>query len=196
LPTSPAAVAASSGVRRQVVDDDEIDRDSTPSACRCGLPTDDFSDQLFSKGSRVARLLDEAHARIFAAEQGYDPPTTRHADGLVGLLLDDLAEKRGLLTPETAPRGLKSGKYLSAERIGVIVGEFSVSSRMSAFALTGEARTLRRSRRTAGANGGGPMVRDRARYHGGNSSFALRPGSPVSAVFGIEMAGSATACLN
>src|SRR5258707_14512927 len=49
----------------------------------------------------------------------------------------------------------------------------------------------------AGANGGGLMVRDRARYHeGGNSSLCTSARfARVQAVFGIEMAGSATSRL-
>ena len=60
--------------RRQVVDDDAIDREFN-AVCMSvwGYTTDDFSDELLS-GEDHAWLdaLDEAHARIFAAEQGYD----------------------------------------------------------------------------------------------------------------------------
>ena len=70
--------------------------------------------------------LDEAHARIFAAEQGYDLVDDH------GMLTDwwgycwmILAEKRGLLTPENraAARAQIEEKYRSAPNvIGVIVG--------------------------------------------------------------------------
>ena len=92
-----------------------------------GYTTDDFSDDLFS-GADHAWLdtLDEAHARIFAAEQGYDLVDDH------GMLTDwwgycwmILAEKRGLLTPENraAARAAIEEKYLSAPNvIGVIVG--------------------------------------------------------------------------
>jgi hypothetical protein len=79
--------------RRQVVDDDAIDREFN-AVCMSvwGYTTGDFSDDLFS-GEDHAFLdtLDEAHARIFAANRA-DLVDDGHADGLVGLLLDDLAE--------------------------------------------------------------------------------------------------------
>ena len=67
-----------------------------------GYTTDDFSDELFSDEDHAfLDSLDEAHARIFAAEQGYDLVDDQ------GMLTDwwgycwmILAEKRGLLTPE------------------------------------------------------------------------------------------------
>jgi len=101
---------------------------STRSASRCGAtrPTI-FSDDLFSNDDHgFLDSLDEAHARIFAAEQGYDLVDDQ------GMLTDwwgfcwmILAEKRGLLTPENraASRAAIEEKYLSAPNvIGVIVG--------------------------------------------------------------------------
>ena len=92
-----------------------------------GYTTDDFSDDLFSDADHAfLDSLDEAHARIFAAEQGYDLVDDQ------GMLTDwwgycwmILAEKRGLLTPENraAARAQIEEKYLSAPNvIGVIVG--------------------------------------------------------------------------
>ena len=92
-----------------------------------GYTTDDFSDDLFSVEDHAwLDALDEAHARIFAAEQGYDLVDDS------GMLTDwwgycwmILAEKRGLLTPENraASRAAIEEKYLSAPNvIGVIVG--------------------------------------------------------------------------
>ena len=114
--------------RRRLVDDDAIDREFN-AVCMSvwGYTTDDFSDELFS-GADHAFLdtLDEAHARIFAAEQGYD------LDDDQGMLTDwwgycwmILAEKRALVTPENraAARAEDAEKYLSAPNvIGVIVG--------------------------------------------------------------------------
>src|SRR3978361_680289 len=60
--------------RRQAVDDDAIDREFN-AVCMSvwGYTTDDFSDDLFSVADHAwLDTLDEAHARIFAAEQGYD----------------------------------------------------------------------------------------------------------------------------
>jgi hypothetical protein len=114
--------------RKRAVDDDQFDR-AFNAVCLSvwGYTTDDFSDDLFSTEDHAwLDTLDEAHARIFAAEQGYD-------------LVDDscmltdwwgycwmiLAEKRGLLTPENkaAARAKIEEKYLSAPNvIGVIVG--------------------------------------------------------------------------
>jgi hypothetical protein len=114
--------------RRQVVDDDEIDREFN-AVCMSvwGYTTDDFSDALFSDADHAfLDSLDEAQARLFAAEHGYDLVD----DG--GMLTDwwgycwmILAEKRGLLTPENraAARADIEEKYLSAPNvIGVIVG--------------------------------------------------------------------------
>ena len=108
--------------RRRLVDDDPIDREFN-AVCMSvwGYTTDDFSDELFS-GEDHAFLdsLDEAHARIFAAEQGYDLVDDQ------GMLTDwwgycwmILAEKRGLLTPENraAARAGDRGKIsVGAER--------------------------------------------------------------------------------
>ena len=82
--------------RRRLVDDDQIDREFN-AVCMSvwGYTTDDFSDDLFSAADHAwLDTLDEAHARIFAAEQGYDlVDDQRHADRLVGLLLDDPGRK-------------------------------------------------------------------------------------------------------
>ena len=114
--------------RTRVVDDDQIDREFN-AVCMSvwGYTTDDFSDHLFSlKDHAFLDALDEARARIFAAEQGYDLVDDQ------GMLTDwwgyswmILAEKRGLLTPENraAARAAIEEKYLSAPNvIGVIVG--------------------------------------------------------------------------
>ncbi|KIZ47407.1 MULTISPECIES: hypothetical protein [Rhodopseudomonas] len=114
--------------RRQVVDDDQIDREFN-AACLAiwGYTTDDISDELFCNADHAwLDTLDEAHARIFAAEQGYDLIDDN------GMLTDwwgycwmILAEKRGLLTPENraAARARIEEKYLSAPNvIGIIVG--------------------------------------------------------------------------
>jgi hypothetical protein len=114
--------------RRQMVDDDQIDREFN-AVCMSvwGYTTDDFCDALFSDADHAfLDALDEAQARIFAAEQGYDLVDDN------GMLTDwwgycwmILAEKRGLLTPENraAARADIEDKYLSAPNvIGVIVG--------------------------------------------------------------------------
>ena len=114
--------------RHRFIDDDEIDREFN-AVCRSiwGYTTDDISDGLFSAEDHAfLDRLDEAHARIFAAEQGYD------LVGEEGMLTDwwgfcwmILAEKRGLLTPENraAARAAIEERYLSAPNvIGVIVG--------------------------------------------------------------------------
>ena len=114
--------------RRQLVDDDAINREFG-AVCQSvwGYTTDDFSDELFSDADHAwLDSLDEAQARIFAAEQGYDLVDDN------GMLTDwwgycwmILAEKRGLLTPENraAARAQIEEKYLSAPNvIGVIVG--------------------------------------------------------------------------
>jgi hypothetical protein len=113
--------------RRQVVDDDQIDREFN-AVCMSvwGYTTDDFSDALFSDADHgFLDTLDEAQARIFAAEHGYDLVDDS------GMLTDwwgycwmILAEKRGLLTPENKAlaRADIEEKYLSAPNvIGVIV---------------------------------------------------------------------------
>src|SRR6201991_5350661 len=113
---------------RRFVDADEIDREFN-AVCMSvwGYTTDDISDDLFSTEDHAfLDSLDEAHARIFAAEQGYDLVDEQ------GMLTDwggfcwmILAEKRGLLTPENraAARAAIEEKYLTAPNvIGVIVG--------------------------------------------------------------------------
>ena len=114
--------------RRRFVDDDDIDREfNAVCASIWGYTIDDISDELFSTEDHLfLDTLDEAHARIFAAEQGYD------LIGEAGMLTDwwgfcwmILAEKRGLLTPENraAARAAIEEKYLAAPNvIGVIVG--------------------------------------------------------------------------
>lgn len=114
--------------RRHVVDDDTIDREFN-AVCMSvwGYTTDDFGDELFCDADHsFLDSLDEAHARIFAAEAGYDLIDDN------GMLTDwwgycwmILAEKRGLLTPENraAARAQIEEKYRSAPNvIGVIVG--------------------------------------------------------------------------
>jgi len=114
--------------RRQPVDDDAFDREFN-AVCHSvwGYSTDDIGDELFSPADHAfLDLLDEAQARIFAAEQGYDLVDDN------GMLTDwwgfcwmILAEKRGLLTPENraAARAAIEDKYLAAPNvIGVIVG--------------------------------------------------------------------------
>ena len=60
--------------RRRPVDDDQIDREFNAVCLSVwGYTTDDFSDDLFSAADHAwLDSLDEAQARIFAAEQGYD----------------------------------------------------------------------------------------------------------------------------
>src|ERR1700759_5177117 len=114
--------------RRRLVDDDQIDREFN-AVCQSvwGYTTDDFSDELLSVADHGwLDTLDEAHARIFATEQGYDLVDDQ------GMLTDwwgycwmILAEKRGLLTTENraAARAAIEEKYLLAPNvIGVIVG--------------------------------------------------------------------------
>jgi hypothetical protein len=114
--------------RHTAVDDDAIDREFN-AVCMSvwGYSTDDISDDLFSDADHVfLDSLDEAHARIFAAEQGYDLVDDE------GMLTDwwgycwmILAEKRGLLTADNraAARARIEEKYRSAPNvIGVIVG--------------------------------------------------------------------------
>ena len=114
--------------RRRRIDDDQIDREFNAVCVSVwGYSTDDISDELFaSEDHAFLDTLDEAHARIFAAEQGYDLVDDN------GMLTDwwgvcwmILAEKRGLLTPENraAARAAIEEKYLAAPNvIGVIVG--------------------------------------------------------------------------
>ena len=114
--------------RRWPVDDDEIDREFN-AVCQAiwGYTIDDISDELFATDDhQFLDTLDEAHARIFAAEQGYDLVDDH------GMLTDwwgfcwmILAEKRGLLTAENraAARAAIEEKYLTAPNvIGVIIG--------------------------------------------------------------------------
>lgn len=114
--------------RRYPVDDDQIDREFNAVCLSVwGYTTDDVSDDLFALEDHAwLDQLDEAHARIFAAEQGYD------LVGDDGMLTDwwgycwmILAEHRGLLTPEIKARARMEmeEKYLAAPNvIGVIVG--------------------------------------------------------------------------
>jgi hypothetical protein len=114
--------------RHRAIDDDEIDREFN-AVCQSvwGFCTDDISDELFSAADHgFLDGLDEAHARIFAAEAGYDLVDDE------GMLTDwwgfcwmILAEKRGLLTSENraAARAAIEERYLAAPNvIGVIVG--------------------------------------------------------------------------
>ncbi|MDE2377997.1 hypothetical protein [Bradyrhizobium sp.] len=114
--------------RRQRIDDDQIDREFN-AVCQSvwGYTIDDISDELFSAEDHLfLDTLDEAHARIFAAEQGFDLVDDH------GMLMDwwgfcwmILAEKRGLLTPENraAARAAIEERYLAAPNvIGVIIG--------------------------------------------------------------------------
>ncbi|MGY4414039.1 hypothetical protein ACVWW4_005775 [Bradyrhizobium sp. LB7.1] len=74
--------------RRYAVDDDQFDREFN-AVCQSiwRYTIDDVSDDLFSAEDHLfLDTLDEAHARIFAAEQGYD-------------LVDD----QGMLTPPPPP---------------------------------------------------------------------------------------------
>jgi hypothetical protein len=114
--------------RRRFVDDDEIDREfNAVCASIWGYTIDDISDGLFSPDDHVfLDALDEAQARIFAAEAGYDlVDDTGMLTDWWGYCWMILAEKRGLLTPENraAARAAIEEKYLSAPNvIGVIVG--------------------------------------------------------------------------
>jgi hypothetical protein len=113
---------------RQPVDDDQIDREFN-AVCQSiwGYTIDDISDELFSADDHAwLDALDEARARLFAAEQGYDLVDDN------GMLADwwgfcwmILAEKRGLLTPanKAAARAAIEERYLAAPNVvGVIVG--------------------------------------------------------------------------
>src|SRR6476620_12747349 len=60
--------------RRQAIDDDQIDREFN-AVCMSiwGYTTDDISDELFAvEDHAFLDSLDEAQARIFAAQAGYD----------------------------------------------------------------------------------------------------------------------------
>lgn len=114
--------------RRRTVDDDQMDR-AFNAVCMSiwGYTTDDISDDLFSNADHAfLDTLDEAHARIFAADQGYD---LIDDEGMLtdwwGFCWMILAEKRGLLTAENraAARAEIEEKYLMAPNvIGVIIG--------------------------------------------------------------------------
>src|SRR5271154_959935 len=114
--------------RYRLVDDDQIDREFN-AVCMSvwGYTIDDISDELFSTEDHAfLDTLDEAHARIFAAELGYDLVDDN------GMLTDwwgycwkSPAEKPGLLTAEkrAASRAAIEEKYPSAPNvIGGIVG--------------------------------------------------------------------------
>jgi hypothetical protein len=114
--------------RRQCVDDDEIDR-AFNAVCLSiwGYSQDDLCDEMFAAADLAwLDTLDEASARIFSAEHGYDLVDDS------GMLTDwwgycwmILAEKRGLLTPENraAARARIEETYLASPNvIGVIVG--------------------------------------------------------------------------
>ena len=114
--------------RRYAVDDDQFDREFN-AVCQSiwRYTIDDISDDLFAPEDHLfLDTLDEAQARIFAAEQGYDLVDDQ------GMLTDwwgfcwmILAEKRGLLTAENraAARAAIEEKYLAAPNvIGVIIG--------------------------------------------------------------------------
>jgi hypothetical protein len=114
--------------RRQRIDDDQFDREFN-AVCQSiwGYTIDDVSDDLFSTEDHLfLDTLDEAHARIFAAEQGYDlVDETGMLTDWWGFCWMILAEKRGLLTPENraAARAAIEEKYLAAPNvIGVIIG--------------------------------------------------------------------------
>ena len=114
--------------RTRAVDDDQFDREFN-AVCQSmwGYTTDDISDELFSDADHAfLDTLDEAQARIFAAEQGYDlVDDTGMLTDWWGFCWMIIAEKRGLLTPENraAARAAIEEKYLAAPNvIGVIVG--------------------------------------------------------------------------
>lgn len=113
--------------RRVPVNDDDIDR-AFSAACLSvwGYSIDDVMDDMFSVADHGwLDSLDESTARIFAAEHGYDLVDDE------GILTDwwgfcwmILAEKRGLLTPESraAARLKMEESYRAAPNvIGVIV---------------------------------------------------------------------------
>ena len=114
--------------RRQRIDDDQFDREFN-AVCMSvwGYTIDDIGDDLFAAADHAfLDSLDEAHARLFAAEQGYDlVDDTGMLTDWWGYCWMILAEKRGLLTPENraAARAAIEEKYLlSPNVIGVIVG--------------------------------------------------------------------------
>jgi hypothetical protein len=100
--------------RRRIVDDDAIDREFN-AVCMSvwGYTTDDFSDDLFSDQDHVfLDSLDEAQARIFAAEQGYDLVDDEGMLTDCGAIADDPGRKAGLLDAKTsalrAPRSRRN----------------------------------------------------------------------------------------
>lgn len=114
--------------RRVSIADDEIDR-AFNAACLSiwGYTIDDITDDLFAADDHAwLDALDEATARLFAAEHGYDLVDD------AGMLTDwwgfcwmILAEKRGLLTPENraaARLSMEESYRASSNVIGVIVG--------------------------------------------------------------------------
>jgi hypothetical protein len=114
--------------RTRAVDDDQLDREFN-AVCQSvwGYTIDDISDELFSDCDHAfLDTLDEAQARIFAAEQGYDlVDDTGMLTDWWGFCWMILAEKRGLLTKENraAARAEIEEKYLATPNvIGVIVG--------------------------------------------------------------------------
>ena len=113
--------------RQQVVDDDQIDREFN-AVCQSiwNYTIDDIGDELFSSDDHEwLDSLDEARARLFAAEQGYDLVDDE------GILTDwwgycwlILAEKRGLLTPENKAlaRAAIEERYLAEPNIIGVIG--------------------------------------------------------------------------
>jgi hypothetical protein len=113
--------------RKQLVDDDQIDREFN-AVCQSiwNYTIDDIGDELFSSDDHVwLDSLDEARARLFAAEQGYDLIDDE------GILTDwwgycwmILAEKRGLLTPENKAlaRAAIEERYLAEPSIIGVIG--------------------------------------------------------------------------
>jgi hypothetical protein len=111
----------------QMIDDDQIDREFN-AVCHSiwNYTIDDIGDDLFSVADHEwLDALDEARARIFAAEQGYD------LVGDEGILTDwwgycwmILAEKRGLLTPENKAqaRAALEERYLAEPNIIGVIG--------------------------------------------------------------------------
>src|SRR6202012_252104 len=159
--------------RRRAVDDDQIDREFN-AVCMSvwGYTIDDISDELFSADDHgFLDTLDEAHARIFAAEQGYDLVDDS------GMLTDwwgfcwmILAEKRGLLTDENRAASLAAieEKYLAAPNvIGVIVGRWPLAPQSGAGA----------QRQTPEARGDSAIWRSRVRVFDAPWTGPF-PGSP------------------
>ena len=113
--------------RRRFVDDDEIDREfDAVCASIWGYTIDDISDELFSPADHAfLDTLDEAQARIFAAQAGYDLVDDAGTHGLVGLLLDDPgreARPAHAGEPRRCTRRDRGEISHGANVIGVIVG--------------------------------------------------------------------------